>query len=87
MGVNPKPLRLRSKYIKNPGFGAWEVFDEVKELSGCHCFSWFSVMSSVRNREVNSLDKQIEIDDFPVEPLSKMGKKNIVGKLSSGGEF
>ena len=41
---------------------AWAIFDEMKGLSGFRCFLWFSVTSPVRNREVNSLEKLIEIE-------------------------
>ena len=48
----------------------------MKGLSGFRFFLWFSVTSPVRNREVNSLEKLIELGDFQVEPVLNTKKKD-----------
>ena len=55
---------------------AWAIFCEMKDFQVSIVFSWLSVTSPVRNREVNSLVILVEIEDLQVEPLSKMKKKH-----------
>ena len=70
LGLNSKPLLLRGKLIiKTWVLRLGRFLMKGRDLRIPLLFSWISVASPMRNREVNSLDKRIEIEDSQVEPL------------------
>ena len=71
----PKSLLLGGEYVTNTKvLELGRYLMKRRDFQVSIVFPWFSVTSPVRNREVNSFVKLIQIEDSQVEPLSKMKK-------------